>query len=55
MWRNWLRIAASLLSSDPSWVMQGRPEAMLDKDTQVVACITLDVVVDGVSIFGTVV
>ena len=55
MWRNGLRIAASLLSSGPYRVMQGRPEEMMDEETQAVAWITLDVVVDGVSIFGTVV
>ena len=55
MWRNGLRIAASLLSSDPSRVMQGRTEAMMNEDTQTEAWTTLDVVVDEVSTFVTVV
>ena len=55
MWRNGLRIAASLLSSDPSRVMQGRTEAMLDEVAQAETWVTLDVVVDEVSTFVTVV
>ena len=55
MWRNGLRIAVNLLSSDPSREMQGRTEAMMDEDTQAEARTTLDVVVDEVSTFGTVV
>ena len=54
MRRNGLRIATSLLVSDPSRVMQGISEATLEEVAQAEAWTTLDVVVDEVSTFGKV-